>query len=196
MDIFEADKLTLFIAFVIPGFVSLKTYELICPSISRSASEQIVEAIAYSCISYAILFLPIKWIEENDIIHSNPLIYYLFYLFCMLIFPALLSLLWKKVRTSKKFLANAPHPIQRPWDFLFQQRKPYWISISLTNGTVIAGRFSGKSFASSSPAEEQIYLEEVWITNSEGKYERPVKRSAGAIVFGRNISHITLKEYE
>jgi len=46
----------------------------------------------------------------------------------------------------------------------------------------MGGRFDKRSFASSYPAEEQIYLEEVWNLSSDGKFETAVERSQGVIV--------------
>lgn len=56
LDIWQADKLFLFIAFVMPGFISIKCYQLFHPGIVRNVADQIVDAIAYSCINYS-LFL-------------------------------------------------------------------------------------------------------------------------------------------
>jgi Family of unknown function (DUF6338) len=67
MDIWEADKLVLFFAFVVPGFVSLKTYELLFPSAARETSALLIDAIAYSCINYAILIWPIYSIETSGV---------------------------------------------------------------------------------------------------------------------------------
>lgn len=40
MDIWDANKLLLFIAFVIPGFVSLKIYELLFPAAQKENGNQ------------------------------------------------------------------------------------------------------------------------------------------------------------
>lgn len=90
---------------------------------------------------------------------------------------------------------NAPHPTGKPWDYVFSQRKPYWIKIVKTDGTIIGGKYSEKSFASSSPAPEQIYLEESWIVNDNGGFERVKNNSAGVIILSSDISHIELRKY-
>lgn len=41
MDIWEVDKLILFIAFVIPGFIALKMYELIFPGEEKDSSAHV-----------------------------------------------------------------------------------------------------------------------------------------------------------
>jgi hypothetical protein len=45
MDIWQTDKLVLFIAFVVPGFVALKTYELLIPRAPRESAQQLIDAV-------------------------------------------------------------------------------------------------------------------------------------------------------
>ncbi|SRR6056297_3657536 len=196
MDIWEADKLIIFIAFVIPGFISIKVYELVCPGTPKDTSKQLIDAVAYSCINYALLFWPIQLVEKSDLSSNHPNLYSIFYLSVLFVAPVAWVLLWQFLRTSKIFQKFAPHPTQKPWDFVFSQRKPYWVKIILNDGTKIAGRYAGYSFASSSPAEEQIYLEESWILNEKLGFERPKKRSAGVIVMANEISHVELFQYQ
>lgn len=196
MDIWEADKLILFIAFVIPGFISIKAYQLICPGNERSTSDQLVDAIAYSSINYALLIFPIISVESGILKEVHTSLYYLFYIFVLFIAPIIWVLVWRYLRTREFFLRNAPHPIEKPWDYLFSQRKPYWVEVFLKNGTVIAGLYSSKSCASSAPAPEQIYLEETWVLNENGGFVRAVNRTAGVLILSSEISHIEFREYD
>ena len=41
------------------------------------------------------------------------------------------------------------------------------MKVILKDGTLIAGKYAGNSFASSAPADEQLYLEETWILNDK-----------------------------
>lgn len=194
MDIWQVDKLVLFIAFAIPGFISIKFYQLFFPGTARPVSEQLVDAVAYSCINYAALFWLILQVEASELRQVHAWLYYLFYVFVLFIAPALWVILWKWLRTRDMFQRNAPHPIQKPWDFVFKQRKCYWVIVYLKNGEKVAGKFGGDSFASSAPAEEQIYLEEVWL-EQEGILDRPVKRSAGIVIMASEISRVELFQY-
>lgn len=194
MDIWETNKLLLFIAFAVPGFISLKAYEILCPSSNKDSSDRVIDAVAYSCINYAILFLPIRWIEASGALKNCPIGYYLFYLFVFVIAPFLWALFWKRLRSTEFFQRRAPHPTEKPWDFLFEQRKPYWVKVTLTDGRIIAGRYCSKSFASSAPAEEQIYLEETWILGEGGEFVRKIERTAGTLILAKNISHVELRE--
>lgn len=193
MDIWEVDKLILFIAFVIPGFISIKAYQLLFPSTKVSTSDQLIDAVAYSSINYALLILPILSVERGLLKEAHPTLYNLFYIFVLFLAPIAWVLIWRFLRTRDFFQRNAPHPTAKPWDYVFLQRKPYWVKIHLKDGTVIAGRYAEKSFASSTPAEEQIYLEETWVINDKGAFERPKNNTAGVIVLSSEISYLELR---
>ena len=195
MDIWETNKLVLFLAFVIPGFISIKIYDLLAPSNKIDSSKIIIDAIAYSSINYAFLSIPIYLVEQNKINQTHEHLYLIFYFFVLFISPILLALFWKWLRGRDFIQNNLPHPIAKPWDYIFSQRKSFWVKVTLKNGNVIGGKYSEKSFASSTPSKEQIYLEETWIINDKGGFERKKERSNGIIVMSDEISHIELVEY-
>lgn len=195
MDIWEQDKLILFIAFVIPGFISIKVYDLLVPTNKTDSSKMLVDAVAYSSINYALLLIPMLSVESSKLNQVHPNCYAFFYFFVLFLAPILWALIWKWLRTQEFFQKNAPHPTLKSWDFVFSQRKSYWIKITLKDGSKIAGKFSSNSFASSFPAEEQIYLEETWILNDSGGFERAKNRSDGVIVIGSEIAYVELLKY-
>ena len=196
MDVWDIDKIFLFIAFVVPGFISIKAYQLFFPGEKYTSSEQVVDAVAYSSINYAMLFWAIILVEDSKLRESCPSWYFLFYTFVLLIAPIIWVWLWRQIRKTDFFQKNAPHPILKAWDFVFAQRKSYWVKVVLKNGETIGGLFSTKSFVSSAPAEEQIYLEQTWVLNKEGGFERMKKDSAGVMILSSEISHIEFRNYE
>lgn len=194
MSIWDVDKLVLFVAFVIPGFIGLKAYELLNPGSYRESSKQLIDAIAYSCINYAILFWPILVVESSDLREGFSTAYYAFYFFVVFCSPVLGAILWLQIRKTQFMLRALAHPTLKPWDYVFSKRDPYWAKVTLKDGTEIAGKYSENSFASSSPAEEQIYLEETWIISEKGGLERMKNQSAGVIIVAE-IAYIELMEY-
>lgn len=187
MDIWETDKLLLFIAFVVPGFISLKTYELLFPRAPKKSADQLIDAIAYSSVNYALLLWPIFEIELHDVRSTSPTLYILFYVFVLLLAPILWACLLRKLRTTKFIQKTMPHPTAKPWDYVFGQLKPYWIIVTLKDGKQIAGRYGKLSFASSSPANEQIYLQETWKLKPNGGFDRARVDSAGIIILSSDI---------
>lgn len=187
MDIWDANKLLLFIAFVIPGFVSLKTYELLFPASQKESDKLLIDAVAYSSINYALLLWPIYEIETHKVRDSSPTAYILFYVFVLFIAPISWACVMKRLRSTQFFQKSMPHPTAKPWDYVFAQRKPYWVIVTLKDGKQFAGRYDAASFASSAPAPEQLYLEETWVLNNDGSFERQRNETAGIIILSSEI---------
>lgn len=190
MDIWDTNKLLIFIAFVVPGFVSLKTYEVLLPHTSKDSAQQLIDAVAYSSINYAVLLWPIFEVETSNLRVSHPTAYVAFYLFVLLIAPVSWALLLRRLRETQFLLSALPHPTAKPWDYVFGQRKPYWVIVTLKDGAQIAGRYDSRSFASSAPAPEQVYLEERWVLNAAGGFERQRSETAGVLILASDIVNI------
>ncbi len=192
MNIWEVDKLFLFIAFVVPGFISLKTYALLQPTQVKDTSQQLIDAVAYSSINYALLMGPIYLVEHLNLRSDYPTLYILFYFVVLLVAPIAWAWAFLWLRKTQLLQRSIAHPTGKPWDFVFGQRIRYWVIATLSDGRQVAGRFDSKSFASSSPAAEQIYLEEAWVLSEGGGFERVRSDSAGIIILAKEIATLEL----
>lgn len=195
MDIWDSNKLVVFIGFVIPGFLSLKVYELLSLQGGKDSSQQIIDAVAYSCINYALLLFPILWVEERGWADSEPTLHALFWGAVVLVMPVLWPCAIWGLRRLSLVQRLLPHPVGKPWDYVFRERRPFWLIITLKDGRKVGGRYDSKSFATSSPHEEQIYLQEAWEINGDGGLERPRVESAGIMVLGGEIATVELFKY-
>lgn len=196
MNISILENLLLFILFVIPGFITLKTYHLLVPSENAAAPIQIIDAITYSSANYALLSWAIYLIESNAVQESNPIAYVAFYFCVLFVAPILIALLWRKIRHSHWVVSKTSHPSDTAWNFVFQKRKPYWVVVTLADGSKIFGEYGYDSFASSVPSKQQIFLERVWHGNNTGGFEKPKDQTAGVIVTSSDIAAVELFEYE
>lgn len=192
MDLWNIDKLLLFIAFVIPGFLLLKTSAVLGLEPVADSSKQVVDAVAYSCVNYGLLLWPILMVESSNLRASNQGMYFAFYAFVVLVSPVLLALIWRGLRTTQLLQRMLPHPVAKPWDYVFRKRRPYWVIITFKDGKQIAGRYDDRSFSSASPASEQLYLQETWVQNADGGFERPRTNTAGILVLGSEIRAVEL----
>ncbi len=192
MDIWETNKLLLFIAFVIPGFVTLKMYELLIPAEPKESSKQLIDAVAFSCINYALLFAPIYLVETYGVRAAHPLLYVGFYILVLLVAPAAWPCLWIKWRTTKAALRTFKHPSDKPWDYVFRKRACYWVIVTLKDGEKIAGLYGDESFSSTAPAPEQLYLQEAWHLNKDGGFDRARNATAGVIILESAVRTVEL----
>jgi hypothetical protein len=187
MDIWNADKLALFLIFFLPGFISMKVYDLMVAGERRDISKSVFEAIAYSTLNFAVLFWLIAFILADDFYHRHLILYSISVAAIMVVVPACWPFLFLKLSTWRPVAKHFIHPIRKPWDYVFGKRNSFWIIVHLQNGQKVGGRFDTESFASSDPADEQIYLEEVWVLDAEGRFLSQVERSRGILIMKNEI---------
>lgn len=195
MDLWATNKLAIFIIFVLPGIVLIKIYGLLYPGVERQGSELLIDAIAYSCLNLGVFAIPflIFGFPQSPIsltyFVATGIVYFL-------VTPILLAVTWKFLRRHAFFLRFIPHPTRKAWEFVFSQRRPYWVKIVLKDGTRIAGRYASKSFATSAPCPEQIFLEEAWLLNEKLGFDRVKKGSQGVLVVSNEIAYLEIFKYE
>ena len=193
MNIWELDKLMLFFLFFIPGFISLKVYDSIMPSPRRDFAKAIVEAVAYSCLNYG-FFSWVIYFALKNLLTDSPLSFYMLVVLILFIAPVLWPILFSRMYSWKVISNFIIHPIQKPWDYVFMRRVPYWVIVHLKDGRMVGGRYDEDSFTSSYPEKEQIYLEEVWELDPRGSFIRKTDRSKGIIIIGDEIEAIEFFE--
>jgi len=151
MDIWYADKLTLFLVFFVPGFISIKVYDLMVPGDPRDVSKSVFEAISYSTLNFAALFWLIIFVQQENFYQTHRFVYSLSVAAIMIVVPACWPLLFLKLSTWRRISKHFVQPIRKPWDYVFGKRDPFWVIVHLRNGQKIGGRFDTDSFASSDP---------------------------------------------
>ena len=184
MPAWTQDELLLFLLFFVPGFISIKVYDLRVPAERRNFQSTLAEAIGYSAVNFAIL-LPLVVAVAYGYGVLDRLWWQLVTSYVvLLIAPVSWPLLFVRIirpRFSKVFV----NPIPKPWDVVFRQRGESWIIVHLIGGRRVGGRFARGSEASSYPAEEQLYIKEVWRLDENGRFVERVDRRGGIIVSGR-----------
>ena len=187
----DRETLFLFLVFFVPGFVSLKVFDLLVPGDPRDFSKATFDAVAYSCLNFAVL----SWFIVQLTHPALPSwAFYLFLLIIFLLAPALwpVLLVWlRKQRITTRLIVN-PNP--KVWDCVFEQRKSYWVLVHLKDGRRIGGRYSSNSFASNSPAAPEIYLEELWNLDEEGAFTTKVHATNGILILGSEILAVEFKQ--
>ncbi|HTO15606.1 MAG TPA: DUF6338 family protein, partial [Edaphocola sp.] len=131
MEIFEINKIVLFIVFFIPGFISMKVYHLMIASEKINFSESIGEAIAFSSINYAALSWLIILINKFDLINKQFTIFLLLVIFIIFIAPIFWTIIFVWLSKSKKLRKHILSPIKNPWDFYFEKKKSCWVIVNM-----------------------------------------------------------------
>jgi uncharacterized protein DUF6338 len=177
VDILTQDKLALFIAFFIPGFIIFRVYGLLVPSAERDFTKLAPDAVAYSCMHYAITAWPLFFIPAGG--WRNGYLY-----FDVLLLPALWPLLFLTIRRLgnplKVFSRECAGVIAAiigealsirddptPWDRLFRDRKDWYIRIRTKTGRFIGGRMMSNSYTSLFPQPTEIFVSEAYKMDAE-----------------------------
>jgi hypothetical protein len=130
--LFEDQKaLSLFLLFFVPGFISLKMYDLAVPGERRDFSKSLYDAIAYGALNLGVLF----WLF--DFVLSAQLTrfwWYTCWFAALVVFPSIWPLLGLWIRKHKLVAGRLYNPNPRAWDSLFQRREPYWVIAHLRTG--------------------------------------------------------------
>jgi len=184
--------LTLFLLFFLPGFLSLKVYDLLVPGERRDFSKSLFDAIAYSALNFAVL-LPLIWQITAPGEMSWPR--YLFAVVVFVVAPIFWPVSFLYLRRRPWFSSRIVTPHPRAWDALFVQREPYWVIVHLKDGRRVGGVYAANSFASSSPAGPELYLEETWDLDAAGNFMSPVPQSAGVLILGDEVVALELFVY-
>jgi hypothetical protein len=194
MDIWTTDKLVLFFIFFLPGFISLKVYDLLISSERRDFSQSLFEVLAFSAINFAALSWLIILIHSGTFYNDHELLYFLSLFSIIFLAPVFWPIVSLKLLKWPPIAKHVVSPIQKPWDYVFGKRQAFWTIVHLKDGRKIGGRYDTNSFASSNPAEEQIYLEELWELDEEGNFIKPIARSRGMIILGKEIMAVEFFE--
>jgi hypothetical protein len=181
-DILKPETLNLFLFFVVPGFVSLKVYDLFIASERRNLSESAIEVVSFSMLNLAIWYWLIDLVHRADVRSTHPLRYYLAIFLVIFISPALLAVLTQRLLRSEFLRGKVIHPTGEPWDYVFSQGESMWVLFHLKNGKKVGGYYSANSFASSHPHPPSMYVEQLWRVDAEGKFVACADRTAGAII--------------
>jgi hypothetical protein len=188
MDFLTDTTLGLFIMIVAPGFISLKIWGLIHPSRRIVFSEAIYEAVFYGVLNY---FLVVRWLTSL-VVMSEVAINICVYIFSLIIVPILLPIIWKWILSRKFIKKRIINPIPKAWDMFFVRRKPCFMIVHIKNGQVIGGLYDSDSAASSYPENQDLYLQEIWELDDEGKFIKQIEGTLGLLVSGDTINYIEL----
>jgi hypothetical protein len=181
-DIWEPNKLILFLAFFIPGFISIKVYQLLIATETSDFSKSLAEAIGFSSLNYATFFWVIPFLHYHPLFYLQyPFIYYFGIFLIVLVTPLLWPFLYVEVSKLKIFRKHTIGPIKSAWDHQFGKKESYWVIVNLNTGDKIGGVYSENSFASAYPRKEQVLLEEEWIINN-GKFIKKVPWTKGILI--------------
>jgi hypothetical protein len=185
--------LAVFLIFFVPGFISLKIYDLFVASERRDFNKSVLDAVAYSALNFAVLFPLIAAMRSG---HLPSFWWYASAFLVLLICPAAWPVILLRMRNWPFFRQRLRNPNARAWDSFFAGAKSYWVIVHLNDGRRIGGVYGVNSFSSNSPAEPEIYLEQVWELDEDGAFIKRIEATAGILIWGETILALEFFEIE
>ena len=193
-------SLTLIIGFLIPGFIWSTVLSLLVPRRPRPAELRYLEFIALSCLNHGFWFWALLLILRPVFLETHP--YWSATLLFGIIFvsPVGFGLASGKLRQTRYgarllerlgFRTLAPEPTA--WDWHFSRGKPYWVLVTLRDGSCVYGLYGLASFAGDDPNERDLYLEGQFRPTDTGEWA-PMEDSGGVLIKGHEIAVIEFRK--
>jgi hypothetical protein len=194
MPDFTPEKFLVFLAFVAPGFFSMQVYSLWYPSQKREWGSSLIEIVSYSLLIYLLWsrwlighardtgivtpeqgFRPTELLNQTDLLFRGAI-------YIGLVTPTLLAstLFFLRCRVLP-WLFHMDHPTRTAWDYAFSRNRCVFVVCTLKSGEQIGGLYGGRSYATSYPVEQELYIEQVWVIENS-LLVRPIEDTKGAII--------------
>ena len=122
MDIWSTDKLTLFLIFFLPGFISMKVYDLMVPSAPREAAKSLHEAISYSALNFGFWSWLIALLFAGDYYHRHFIWFSFAVVLILLVAPIFWPFAYLKLASWAPIAkTTSPTPFKSPGTTIFRK---------------------------------------------------------------------------
>lgn len=173
LDTFETVLVTCI--FIIPGFITDGVIKLFITRSTRSATIQLLYFLFYSILNLAILSWLYLIIWEKYQTETSKLLGCLAGVaFCCAVILGIIIGLIKKYELFNKLLrilkCNINHETPTAWDYYFSKATPCYVIVNLIDGTTIYGLYDESSYCANSEDGKDIYLQEIYDVDNNGKW--------------------------
>jgi hypothetical protein len=113
----------------------------------------------------------------------------------LLIAPILWPIIFVKLFETNWLMFKNRNLHEKAWDFVFSKDQTFWVIATMSDGERVGGFYSGESYATGFPNEEQIFLQEEWNISPEGKFLSKINQTDGVLLNGRGMKKLELYKY-
>ena len=181
--------LVLLLFLLVPGFVFIRVFDNLLPGRRRGFAQQVIDIVCWSFTILAVWMVPaliVFWLSQRVSLWLSYLLLLALILGGVFATPILLAYIFYRLLDKRGgILENwGIHASPTSWDWFFSNRKGnhYYVRFHLKDGKDLGGYFGERSFAASSPNAQQIYVEEIWRVDEDGRFVEPVEKTEGAMV--------------
>ena len=187
------------VSFLVPGFIWSVVLSVRLPRRTQPSEFKWLEFLTLSCINHVLWIWLLVFVFAGSFLRDHPLASGLLLLLPILVSPLVLGILsstlhereWPKRLLGRLGFA-ADQFVPTAWDHHFFRRLPYWVIVTLCDGSSVAGFFGEESFAGDDPGERDLYIEKVFrIVKGDWM---PIADSRGILVKSAQIAAIEFRE--
>jgi hypothetical protein len=180
----------LFVALVLPGFVSMRVYAMIHPVDHTPLKDSLLEAIALGILNAAVLWWAIALLLTSTNFWTQYVLILLIFVIAPAIWPFAIDFAMKMASRTGLILPRA----KTAWDNYFLRRERCWIIAHLKDGRRIGGYFGDQSYATLHPQSGHLYIEQLWeIDQDTGEFGDAVLASRGLLLRPEDYHFVELK---
>jgi hypothetical protein len=196
------EAVILLLYLVLPGYITVKVYDLLAPGERRSLGDTIIDILAWSFMLMLLWFWPFVTLY----VYADSLARWLHYLIAFVltilavfVTPILAANLIYTVR-HRNFIRGAAKGSSTTasptsWDWFFSEKaNNYYVRFHLKTGEKLGGYYGENSYATSFPHEQEVYIEEEWHLDEDGKFTEPIEGTKGALVTREDCSLVQFLE--
>lgn len=185
--------IVLFIAFVLPGSVSIYAYRLRVPQHTKELKHFIVEAVCVSLVNFIALFYFLQRLFEPGYILGHPFVSWIIVVACFIVLPFVFSLffvLFLRKLSDWKIISLSEHT---SFDRFFGTlKKDCFLLVELNDGRLVGGYFGKSSYASAYPNQGHLYIEKLYKVDANGALLNQPVDGASIILGPEDYKHVII----
>lgn len=189
------------VGFLVPGFVWSAVLSMIVPRRAELPQIRALEYLTLSCINHGIWSWAIYWMFATDWPSEHPFLPGMCFGGIIFLSPIVLGLLTGYLRQKEAMVGffrslglRTIHFIPQAWDWHFSRQKPYWVVVTLKDGSNIYGLYHSRSFASSDADRRDLYLEAQFQPVADTGDWAPIEDTSGVLIMGDQITAIEFRK--
>ena len=185
-----------FLGYVVPGLIFLYVRSQLLTGRRPSHSEALFSYVAVTAVYYTLVFTVVKFFEL-DWVYSHEIYFWILLIFVIPVIAGLLFGINAQQGWSNKLLSflciKTVHNMPTAWDWKFSNMEQQWVLVTLKNGTRFAGFCGDRSFISSIPSEQDIYIQHVYDMDEDDEWH--LREDCSVLITSGEVSTIEFWPY-
>ncbi|NLS74665.1 hypothetical protein E3H11_38495 [Bradyrhizobium brasilense] len=194
-DLKSIESVYLVLAFVVPGMIITFVRAQFFTGRMRSLSESIVTYLAVTVLYYGLAAPVVEYVLSIQEPGRQKIFAWVG---LIILLPALLGLVLGILGQNDIFRRllqlcriNPVHATPAAWDYAFARlRGDHFVLVTLSDGSTVGGVYGGRSFASSDPAERDLFLQEIYDVDG-GSWKKRTEPQA-ILIPAKEIKHVQI----